>query len=446
MPRQSVAVIGSGISGLSAAWLLSRSQDVTLFEASSKPGGHANTVEITTPEAICPVDTGFIVYNEVTYPNLTALFRYLGVTAQPSSMTFSASFDNGSYEYSASRATGLFAQKANLLNHTHWLMIADIVRFFRNSPADVADRDDSYTLAQLLDDGGYSGAFTAKHIVPMGACIWSMPLCNVLEMPARTFVDFFENHGLLQISKRPPWRTVNGGSQEYVRAILEDSKLELHLNKPIERLRRSSHGVRITSRTGEEFDFNHAVLACHSDQALALLDDPDEDERKLLGAIRYAPNRAVLHTDPALMPKRRNAWASWNYLQNGQQSEGNLALTYWMNALQNLPTETDVFVTLNPPTDISPDKVIDTFSYTHPIFDQNALRAQKQIWRLQGQRKTWYCGAWCGSGFHEDGLQAGLAVAEQLGGISRPWQIDNPSSRIFIDQEQKPGRHVEAAE
>ncbi|MGI9371985.1 MAG: NAD(P)/FAD-dependent oxidoreductase [Hyphomicrobiales bacterium] len=431
--RKNVAVIGSGIAGLSAGWLLSKTADVTLYEADDRLGGHANTVDIITPEGQCPVDTGFIVYNEATYPNLTNMFDHLGVETQSSTMTFAASFDDGAYEYSGTRASGLFAQKANILNTEHWRMIMDIARFFREGPGLTRDRDENYTLRALLKDGGFSQSFIKRHILPMGACIWSNSLSDVLDMSARAFVNFFENHGLLKITNRPQWRTVAGGSRAYIEKLTADWDAKVRLGTPVTAVRRSKSGVEVSTRHGDTAHFDDVVFACHSDQALALLADPTPRECALVGAIRYSPNKAVLHTDKNLMPKRQAAWASWNYLETSQTEQGSgVSLTYWMNALQNLPTKMDVFVSLNPARAVRDEHILQEFNYAHPVLNAHALRAQKELWALQGQNNTWFCGAWFGSGFHEDGLQAGLAVAEDLGGWQRPWKVENPSSRIHV--------------
>ncbi|MGI9481735.1 MAG: NAD(P)/FAD-dependent oxidoreductase [Hyphomicrobiales bacterium] len=444
--REKIAVIGSGVSGLSASWLLSKSCDVTLFEADNRLGGHSNTVDVATPEGTVPVDTGFIVYNEATYPNLTALFRHLDVPTELSSMTFSVSFGGGAYEYSGTRASGLFAQRSNFFNAAHWKMIADIVRFFRTAASSISEREDTCTLDELLKNGDYSRAFIERHIVPMGACIWSSPEADVLKMPARAFVEFFENHGLLKISNRPKWRTVSGGSRAYVRQILNDTPAEVRMNTAVTSVHRGRDSIQVKTAGCEAELFDHIVFACHCDDALFLLDDPSHSERALLGAIDYAPNAAVLHTDRSMMPKRRSAWASWNYLHKGSGTGAGPSLTYWMNALQNLRTDKNIFVTLNPARPIGRSNLIGKFAYRHPVFDAGALRAQKNLWSLQGEKNTWFCGAWFGAGFHEDGLQAGLAVAEQIAGVPRPWSLDNPSSRIPVTKPAKEGGLLEAAE
>jgi predicted NAD/FAD-binding protein len=451
MLKQNVAVIGSGIAGLSASWLLSKSQNVTLFEAAHRLGGHANTVDIITPEGSCPVDTGFIVYNENTYPNLIKFLDYLSVETEPSSMTFAASFNTGEYEYSGTHATGLFAQKRNLFSAAHWQMIFDITRFFRNGPNLAYRRDNSYTLANLLNDGRFSESFIRNHIIPMGACIWSNPISDVLEMPARAFVEFFDNHGLLKVANRPQWRTVSNGSRSYIEKLSQDWSVNVQVSTPVKSVYRTSGGVEIATTKGMKHHFDHVVIACHSTQALDLLVDPSRIERELIGAFKFSPNQAVLHTDCTLMPRRRAVWSSWNYLeeQPGLRSvkhSNAVSLTYWMNALQNLPTAQDVFVTLNPGREVDPAKTIAKFDYQHPVFDGNALNAQQNLWSLQGQNKTWFCGAWFGAGFHEDGLQAGLAVAEQLGGLTRPWNIEAANSRIHVTPAKNCDHFLEAAE
>lgn len=441
-----IAVIGSGISGLSSAWLLSKLHYVVVYEADDRIGGHANTYEVKAPEGPYPVDTGFIVYNEATYPNFTALLDYLEVPTSPSRMTFSASFNDGAYEYSGTRLSGLFAQKSNLFNREHWRMMADIVRFFRTSVETARTSEHGLTLRQFLEQGDYSDAFINRHILPMSACIWSTPLIDMLDQPLDAFIQFFDNHGLLKLTNRPQWRTVTGGSKEYIKRLVADRIFELRLNSPVWRVSRHGDKVEIQSEHAAPERFDHVVLACHPDQALLLLDQPNAAEQHLLSKFQYSYNRAVLHTDDSFMPKRKQAWASWNYLQCGGAEKNMLSLTYWMNSLQPLPTGTDVFVTLNPGQPVASEKKIAEFSYAHPQFNAETVAAQKVFWNVQGQKNTWFCGAWLGAGFHEDGLQSGLAVAEQLGGVMRPWSVPEPSGRIHVHPVETASIFREAAE
>ena len=425
-----IAVIGSGISGLSAAWLLSKSHQVTLFEADSRPGGHSNTVEAEVPEGRVAVDTGFIVYNEAAYPNLTALFSHLNVPTAPSSMTFAASLDGGAYEYAGGLgAVGFFGQPANILKPAHWRLLKDVTRFAREAAAAAEAVEDDMALGQFLGLHGYGPEFIERHIIPMGAAIWSTPPEQMLAYPARSFIRFFANHGLLRVTGHPPWRTVKGGSREYVKRVLADSPIELRLACRVHQLTRDGQGVSVVSQAGTE-RFERVLVATHSDQALRLLADPSPAERKLLAALPYSANVAVLHKDRRLMPRRKPVWASWNFIERGPGEP--VLVSYWMNKLQPLATRTDLFVTLNPPEGFAPQGEIARFNYEHPNFDSTALAAQQAAWTLQGKLHTWYAGAWCGAGFHEDGLQAGLAAAEDLGGVRRPWNVENESGRISL--------------
>ncbi|WP_421566300.1 NAD(P)/FAD-dependent oxidoreductase [Ochrobactrum sp. EDr1-4] len=427
--RLKVAIIGSGISGLSAAWLLSQRHDVTMFEASDRIGGHSNTVEFNSAVGPVAVDTGFIVYNEVTYPNLTALFRALEVPTVASNMSFAVSVGNGAYEYSGGTGLGLFAQKSNLVSPRFWSMIRDLLRFYRNAPKDLSMMD-GISLDDYLVKNCYGRAFREDHLYPMAAAIWSTPAMEVGRYPAASFVRFCCNHGLLALRDRPIWRTVAGGSREYVKRITKPYADRIRLSTPITSVRRSENAVELIDAKGVSYTFDDVVIATHADQALRMLADPSADESRILGAFQCSCNEAVLHNDASLMPKRRAAWSSWNYLTNAKTGPSQPSITYWMNRLQALGHAPDTFVTLNPCRAPREELVIRREIYEHPIFDMATDRAQKEIWSLQGQRRTWFCGAHFGSGFHEDGLQAGLAVAEDLGGLRRPWQVEQESARI----------------
>ena len=427
--RLKVAVIGSGISGLSAAWLLSQSHDVTVFEAASRIGGHSNTVEFSSANGPVAIDTGFIVYNEVTYPNLTALFRTLEVPTVASNMSFAVSVGNGAYEYSGGTGLGLFAQRSNLVSPRFWSMIRDLLRFYRNAPKDLAMMG-SISLDDYLERNGYGRAFREDHLYPMAAAIWSTPAMEVGRYPAASFVRFCCNHGLLDLRGRPVWRTVAGGSREYVKRITKPYADKIRLSTPVRSVRRAENFVELIDADGVAYAFDDVVIATHADQALRMLADPSVEESRILGAFQYSRNEAVLHHDASLMPKRRAAWSSWNYLTNSATGPSQPSITYWMNRLQSLGAAPETFVTLNPCRALREDLVVRREIYEHPIFDMATDRAQKEIWSLQGQRRTWFCGAHFGSGFHEDGLQAGLAVAEDLGGLRRPWQVEQESARI----------------
>lgn len=423
--RLRIGIVGSGISGLSAAWLLSQAHDVTLFEANDRIGGHSHTVDA----AGTPVDTGFIVYNERTYPNLTALFDHLDVPTKQTEMTFAVSIDRGRLEYSGTDLGGLFAQRRNLVRPRFWSMMRDLLRFYRQAPLDLPHLTDE-SLHDYLERGRYGAAFREDHLYPMAAAIWSTPAGDIPSYPAAAFIRFCENHALLNPGVRPLWRTVDGGSREYVTRLTRAFANRIIRRAPVLGVRRAPGHVDLLS--GSEWRrFDHVVIATHANQALAMLEDSSVAERALLGAFGYRSNEAVLHTDTRLMPRRARVWSSWNYASEGT-AQTELSVTYWMNRLQGLPDDAPLFVTLNPLLQPDPARVIRRDVYEHPIFDGTALKAQGQLWSLQGQRNTWFCGAYFGAGFHEDGLQAGLAVAEQLGGLRRPWRVADKSGRIQI--------------
>lgn len=450
-PPLSIAVIGSGISGLSAAWLLSKRHSVTLFEADRRPGGHSNTVDAVIPGTDRPVavDTGFIVYNTQSYPNLVALFEHLEVPTARSNMSFAVSMEAGGYEYSGTGLGGIFGQRRNLVRPGHLRMLLEIRRFFREAPSllDSSGADDQ-TLGGYLEARGYSDQFVRKHIVPMAAAIWSAPSASVLEFPAASFVRFFSNHGLLQVKNRPEWRTVVGGSRQYVSRLLGSLSGPLALHRVVTSVERDASGVTVVDAKGRRERFDHCVIATHADDALRIIDLPTAAERDVLGCFKYQPNLAVLHTDASYMPQRRAVWSSWNYMGDAALSDAAPAVTYWMNRLQPLGDAPNLFVTLNPGREIAASRTLATFTYTHPIFDERAMAAQKALWSLQGKNRLWFAGSYFGYGFHEDGLQAGLAVAEALGGVRRPWTVANECGRITIAADRSPAGDLmlEAAE
>lgn len=430
MTHKTVAIIGSGISGLSAAWLLSRNADVTLYEKAGRVGGHSNTVMADTPKGSVPVDTGFIVYNDKNYPNLKALFDRLQVPTAKSEMTFAVSVEAGRMEYSGQHLPGLFGQRRNLFRAEHWQLVRDIMRFFREAEAQAEGLDESVSIGAFLEANAYSRAFIEDHLLPISAAIWSTPTGSMLEFPARTFIDFFANHSLLQVTGRPRWRTVRGGSREYVTRMLADTRMETVLNAGIASVLRVNGRVELVFGDGHRRQFDEVVFACHANEALALIGDPTADEQRLLGSFRYNSNRAVLHTDRQFMPRRRHLWSAWNYLRTCSDNETALSLTYWMNRLQPLGTRAPIFVTLNPGHDFAPGSVQYEIDYEHPLFDAAAIAAQRQIWRIQGRNSVWFAGAWLGHGFHEDGIQSGLEVAERIGGMERPWTVPAARGRI----------------
>jgi predicted NAD/FAD-binding protein len=431
--RLKVAVVGTGISGLSAAWLLSRRHDVTVYERAGRVGGHSHTILAPVGGRTIPVDIGFIVFNRQTYPNLTALFEFLEVPTAISNMSFAVSLDDGAVEYSGSGLSGLFGQPTNMVRPRFWSMLFDLVRFYREAPRDGDLIDDPYiALGDYLKRGRYGQAFRDHHILPMAAAIWSAPPRELLSYPAGSFLRFHNNHGLLRLRNRPAWETVIGGSREYVARLTRPFADRIRLDTAATGIQRTEHGPIVTDSRGRSERYDHVVMATHADQALAALADASASERELLGAFRYSRNLAALHSDPSFMPKRRAVWSSWNYIGTQSSEHDSLCVTYWMNRLQPLRTGTQLFLTLNPPRPPRAGTLLHSEVYDHPTFDAKAMAAQQQLWLLQGTRNTWFCGAHFGAGFHEDGLQAGLAVAEQLGGVRRPWSVPQESARIVL--------------
>lgn len=420
--KQRVAVVGAGISGLASAWLLSRQYEVTLFEAGNYLGGHTNTVEVTLEGGTHPVDTGFLVFNEKTYPNLIAMFEHLGVASVETEMSFAVSLENPDLEWAGSNLATVFGQKRNLLRPSFWSMLADILRFNRESTAWLATHpDNERSLQDFLNAGRYSHAFADWYLLPMAAAIWSCPTGQMRDMPLATFIRFCQNHGLLQIFDHPMWRTVRGGGREYVRKIAEGLD-DLRLNCPVSSVTRDETGLRVTHAHGSDH-FDKVVMACHSDQALAILGaTASQRQREVLSAIRYQPNRAVLHTDPALLPRDEKLWSAWNYFAGkGDPGDQPVGVSYLINKLQPLPFKTPVVVTLNPAREPDPAKVLAEFDYAHPIFDGPAIAAQQKLPEVQGDNGIWLAGAWGSYGFHEDGLKSALRVVNDLG-VRAPWQ------------------------
>lgn len=420
-----LAIVGSGISGLAVAHALRGRADITLFEANDYFGGHTHTVDITLPTPQGPVthgvDTGFLVFNERTYPNLIRLFAELGVATAKSDMSFSVQVPGAvggqPLEWSGSDLNTVFAQRGNLLRPRFWGMLSDLLRFNKlctHLAVNGADAALNQPLGEFLQEQRFGAAFRDWYLLPMLGCIWSCPTDQMLQFPVATMVRFCHNHGLIQVSNRPQWWTVTGGAKRYVEKIVAQIG-DKRLNTPVQRIERLIDGVRITTAQGTE-RFDRLVLATHSDQALTLLGDATADERTTLGAIRYQPNRAVLHTDTAVLPQRHAAWAAWNYERAAQadRESAQVCLHYLLNRLQPLPFTQPVLVSLNPVKPIDPSRVLGEYDYAHPVFDLAAIAAQKQVHRLQGQKNTWFCGAWTGYGFHEDGLKSGLAVARML--------------------------------
>lgn len=419
-----IAIIGAGISGLGAAYLLGKHHRITLYEASAYLGGHSRTVEVAMPEGNIPVDTGFIVFNHHNYPHLTGLFDYLSVPTAKSNMSFGVSIENGWLEYGTLRLAYLFAQKRNLTRPAFWRMLADILRFNRQARAFV-EAHPTATIGECLKSLGLGDYFQRYYLLAMSAAIWSTSFTRILDFPAKTLVRFFENHGLLTTRDQPQWHTVQGGSREYDARMAQAITGEVLTNRAVVRVVRkttgsSESGVAITDSAGDTRDFDAVIFACHSDQALAMIDTPSDAERAILGAIGYQANEVVLHSDSAFMPRRRAAWASWVYLSDTRHdAQTTLNMTYWMNNLQPLATTTPMLVTLNPSR--APKPLHNRHTFHHPLFDTAAIAAQARLADIQGVDRFWFCGAWCGYGFHEDGLKSAVAVAERFG-IQPPWR------------------------
>lgn len=413
-----IAVIGSGITGLSAAHALRGQAELTLFEAGSHFGGHANTVDLTLDGVTHGVDTGFLVFNERTYPGLVRLFAQLQVPTAPAEMSFSVqvpgAFGRQPLEWSGSSLDTVFCQRANLMRPRFWRMLRELVRFngLASEMAASHGPDIGQPLGAFLKAQGFSREFRDWYLLPMLACIWSCPPLDMLHFPVGSLVRFCHNHGLLQVADRPQWYTVAGGSRGYVRKIVAGLR-DARLNTPVRQVLREDEGVFVTTDHGTE-RFDQVVFCTHPDQALALLPDADWRERDVLGAIQYQPNRAVLHTDASVLPRNPRAWAAWNYESAPAVSARGVCLHYLINRLQPLPWQRPVIVSLNPLREIAQDQIAEEIVYAHPVFDAQALRAQAQLPQIQGRRGTWFCGAWTGNGFHEDGLVSGQSAARQL--------------------------------
>lgn len=409
-----IAIVGTGVSAMVCARLLSREHDITVFEASDCVGGHTNTVHVDDRGRQLAIDTGFIVFNEWTYPNFIELLERLGVESQPSDMSFSVKSHDGGFEYNGTSLNTLFAQRSNLFRPAFHRMIRDILRFNKEAPRLLATPDERMTLGEYLDAGRYSREFLEHYIFPMGGAIWSADTAGMRKFPARFFVQFFANHGMLSVDERPQWRTVRGGSCTYMRALVAPFRDRIRLSTPVVGVRRFDAHVEVTAKGSAAERFDQVVIGTHSDQALALLSDATADERAVLGAIPYQVNDAVLHTDESLLPRRKLAWAAWNH-HLGAAESGRVALTYWMNRLQRLDTPTNYCVTLNDVAGIDPAKVLRRIRYHHPVFTLDGIAAQKRWSSVSGVRRTHFCGAYWGFGFHEDGVKSGLAVAQRFG-------------------------------
>lgn len=410
-----IAIIGSGISGLTCAYLLNRQHDITLFEASDWIGGHTHTVDVQMAGRDYAIDTGFIVFNDWTYPNFIRLLDKLGVASQPTEMSFSVHDPLTGTEYNGNNLNSLFAQRRNLVSPAFWGMLQDILRFNRESQEDLQQQrlPVTLTLGEYLHSKGYRQRFIDHYIVPMGSAIWSMSLADMLGFPLEFFVRFCKNHGLLSVTDRPQWRVISGGSRSYVAPLTASFAEQIRLNCPVHHVTRQPNGVTLYSAAGEE-QFDAVVFACHSDQALRVLQAPTWTEREILGALRYADNEVVLHTDTRLLPDRRLAWASWNYRLGGPAHQP-AAVTYNMNILQGIEAPSTFCVSLNQTAQIDPTQILGRFNYAHPQYSLDGVAAQSRWQELQGDRHTYYCGAYWGNGFHEDGVSSALRVAAAFG-------------------------------
>ena len=413
--RQRIAVIGSGIAGLASAYFLSRAHDVVLFEAGSYLGGHTNTVDITLDGITHPVDTGFLVYNQATYPNLIALFQELNVKSYATDMSFGVSMDQGRLEWAGTNLDSVFAQRSNAFSPFFLVMLKDIVRFNKAAPQYLESTlQTGATLGQLLNAEKYGTTFRDAYLLPMAAAIWSSSPSDILQYPASSFIRFCLNHSLLQVNNRPQWQTVQQGARAYVKKIAA-TLADVRIDTPVLAVSRMAGGVQVTTNHETEL-VDTVVFATHAPQTLQLLKDASPNEKNILLSVRYQANKAYLHTDLALMPRRQKVWSAWNYI-GGKKQDGErpVCVSYWLNKLQQLPFSTQVMVTLNPFATPERTRIYGEFDYEHPVFDQAAITAQQQLGSIQGQNRCWFAGAWTGYGFHEDGLKSALRVADGFG-------------------------------
>ncbi|MCL4113043.1 UNVERIFIED_CONTAM: hypothetical protein GTU68_049965 [Idotea baltica] len=421
--KQSIAIIGSGITGLSAAWLLHKKYDITLFEKNDYLGGHTHTHDVIEANNNLAIDSGFIVYNEKNYPNLVGLFNQLDVKTQSTDMSFSFSLNQGEIEYAGTGLAGMFAQKSNLIKPKHWRLLKEIVRFNKVAHADLdsleKNKTSEFTLGDFLKQHNFSADLQENYLLPMGAAIWSCPVEIMYNFPAFSFLRFFANHGLIDLKDRPQWRSVVGGSREYIKKMMLTLESQISFQGKATSVIRENDSVSIESGNSHS-KFDQVVFACHADEALKLLDQATGTEHSVLSCFKYQENKTFLHTDESLMPKRKNAWCCWNYLAQSDAKNNKVTASYWMNMLQKFKAACDYFVTLNPYQQIDPTKVIKQMTYHHPVFDRNAIEAQTRLGELQSIKNSWFCGSYAGYGFHEDGLLSSVKVCEQLGVIA-PW-------------------------
>ena len=415
--RRNIAIIGSGISGLGIAQILSSHQgfDITVYEKNNYCGGHSRTVDVNTPHGDIPVDTGFIVFNKRNYPLLNSLFTYLNVPIEKSKMSFGVSINNGWLEYGTQNLVDIFAQKSNFIDIRFLRMVANILKFNRQAK-DYLVCDSTITLGQCLDELKLGEWFREYYLLAMGGAIWSTPVSGMLAFPARTFIRFFENHGLLTVKDQPQWYTVKGGSREYIKSLTSSFANRILLGCGATKVLRDGKGAKVYDSKGNNNQYDAVILACHADQALKLIANPTSIEQSVLTDLRYQPNRMVLHSDTSFMPKRKRAWASWVYLSEAKKDKNpQMCLSYWMNNLQPLNSKLPIIITLNPPREPEESLIFDDYWFEHPIFDESAIKAQGRIDDIQGKDCLWFCGAYQRYGFHEDGLISAVKLAENMG-------------------------------
>lgn len=407
-----LAVIGAGISGIYAAYELARRHDVTLYEANGRLGGHTDTHQVTTSNGICSVDTGFIVFNQQHYPLFSKFIDELGVASQPSNMSFSVSDKNSGLEYNATSIGGLVCQRRNLIRPGFYRMLSDILKFYRNSPSLLDSGDDDLTIGEFLDANGYGSDFIHNHIIPMASALWSSPPSTVSRFPARYFVAFMNNHSLLQVANRPLWRTIAGGSSSYIRSFERRYSGRVRVNSPVLEVKKALNGVRVTT-ADDDAGFDAVVLACHSDQARAVLDESMVEHRSILGAIPYQGNEVILHTDASVMPHNPKAWASWNVVRFPGERE-DCVVTYYMNLLQSIDISTPLLVSLNDDGRIDRTKILLRRHYDHPVYTAESLRAQREMAKINGRDRIYFAGAYQGWGFHEDGMRSARRAIDAI--------------------------------